>query len=61
MTLTLWVRDQGKGTKRYKLGVKLRSHIHTPGTVGECEGMSPHTPSGLPLWELESRWTFESS
>jgi hypothetical protein len=35
--------------------------FHAPGSVGECEGMNPTLPSELPLWELESRWTLESS
>ncbi len=35
---------------------------HALGSVGECEGMNPHTPKKeLPLWELESLWTPESS
>jgi hypothetical protein len=35
--------------------------FHTPGSAKECEGMNPRTPKELPLWELESRWTPESS
>ncbi len=27
---------------------------HAPGSAKECEGMNPHTPKELPLWELES-------
>jgi len=23
-------------------------------SVGECEGMNPHTPSEFPFWKLES-------
>ncbi len=38
-------------------GVKF----HVPRSVGGCEGMNPHTPNGLPLWELESQWTPKSS
>ncbi len=34
---------------------------HAPGSVEECEGMNPTLPNELPLWELESRWTFKSS
>jgi hypothetical protein len=31
--------------------VQPKSHIHTPGNVGECEGVSPHTPKWTPtLW-----------
>jgi hypothetical protein len=32
---------------------------HVPESEKECEGMNPHTPKELPLWELESRWIFE--
>jgi len=36
--------------------------FHAPESAKECEGMNLHTlPSELPLWELESRWTLESS
>jgi hypothetical protein len=34
---------------------------HVPENAKECEGMNPHTPKELPLWELESWWTPESS
>jgi hypothetical protein len=27
---------------------------NAPENVKECEGMNPHTPKELPLWELES-------
>jgi hypothetical protein len=37
-----------------------RVTFHAPGSVGKCEGMNPHTPSELPLWELEFRWTPKS-
>jgi hypothetical protein len=30
---------------------------HAPRSVEECEGMNPHTPKELPIWELESSWT----
>jgi hypothetical protein len=33
----------------------------TPGSAGECEGLGLHTPKQLPLWEMESRWTPETS
>ncbi len=33
----------------------------TPGSVGECEGVSLHTPKATPSWERESRWTPETS
>ncbi len=33
---------------RCGLGVQLKNHIHIPGSVGECEGMSPHTPKWIP-------------
>jgi hypothetical protein len=39
----------------------LRVTFHVPKSVGECEGMNPHNSSGLSLWELEFRWTFEFS
>jgi hypothetical protein len=35
--------------------------FHALGNVGEYEGMKPPLPSELPLWELESKWTPESS
>jgi len=39
-----------------------RVTFHAPGSARECEGMNPHTlPNELPLWELEPRWTPESS
>jgi hypothetical protein len=38
-----------------------RVTFHTPGSVGECEGMNPTLPSELSLCELESWWTFEPS
>jgi hypothetical protein len=28
--------------------MKPGSHIHNPRSVGECEGMSPHTPKWAP-------------
>jgi hypothetical protein len=34
---------------------------HAPMNVGKCEGMNPTLPNELPLWELESQWTLESS
>ncbi len=34
---------------------------HALESAKECEGMNPHTPKELPLWELESRWTLEFS
>jgi hypothetical protein len=43
------IHDQGKGMERCELKVQTKSHIHTLGNVIECEGMSPHTPSGLLL------------
>jgi hypothetical protein len=38
-----------------------RITFHVLGSVGECEGMNPHIPSELPLWELESNWIPKSS
>ncbi len=43
--------------QEWSLGVT----VHASESVGRCEGMNPHTPSGLPLWELESQWTSKSS
>jgi len=34
---------------------------HTPGSVGKCEGVNPHTPRQFPLWEMESRETLANS
>jgi hypothetical protein len=34
---------------------------HIPGSVRKCEGVNPHLLRQLPLWEMESRWTFEIS
>jgi hypothetical protein len=36
--------------ERCGLRVQLGSHIHTPESARECEGMSPHNPN----------WTFTS-
>jgi len=33
----------------------------TPGSVRKCEGVNPHTPKATPTWEMESRWTPETS
>jgi hypothetical protein len=41
--------------QEWSLGVTF----HVPRNVGECEGMNPHTPKWVPLWELESQWTFK--
>jgi len=40
---------------------KPRFTFHAPGSVGECEEWTSTLPSELPLWELESQWTPESS
>jgi len=40
------------------------SHHILPGvleSVREYEGVNPHTPKATPTWEMESRWTFETS
>ncbi len=34
---------------------------HAPGGAREWGGVNPRTPKGVQLWELESRWTPESS
>jgi hypothetical protein len=33
----------------------------TPGSVGKCEGVNPHTPKATPALGMESRWTPETS
>jgi hypothetical protein len=35
--------------ERCESRVQPRSHIHTPGNVGECERMSPHIPKWTPI------------
>jgi hypothetical protein len=35
--------------------------LHAPGSAREWGGVNPHTPKGVQLWELESRWILESS
>ncbi len=42
-----------KARVRCEPKVQRGSHIHTPESARECEGMSPHTPK----WELDSQWT----
>jgi len=46
-------------------GIKARESpgvtSHTPGSVRKCEGVNPHTPKATPTWEMESRWTLETS
>ncbi len=49
------VRDM----ERRKPWMQPRSHIHSFENVGECEGITDALPSGLALWELESRWIFK--
>jgi hypothetical protein len=45
MTLTLGLQPrQGHG----KVWVE---------SARECEGMNPHTPKWIPIWELEFQWT----
>jgi len=34
---------------------------HTPGSVEKCEGVNLTLPRQLSLWEMESRWTPETS
>jgi hypothetical protein len=36
-------------------------HIHILGSVGECEGMSPHTPNWVPTLGIRVLRTFEFS
>jgi hypothetical protein len=40
--------NQGKGLERCESRVHPGNHIHTPTSVRECEGMSPHTPKWTP-------------
>jgi hypothetical protein len=47
MTLAL-VRDQNKVLERCRPRVQPGNHIQILGSVGECEGMSPHTPKWAP-------------
>jgi len=35
--------------ERCKLEVQLGSHIHTPKSAGQCEGMSPNTPKWIAI------------
>jgi hypothetical protein len=32
-----------------------KTTFHAPESARECEGMNPHIPNELPLWELESQ------
>jgi hypothetical protein len=45
----------------FGLKVQPKNHTHTPRSARECEGINHTFPSGLPLWELETLWTLESS
>jgi hypothetical protein len=38
-------------------GVSQEGNLRVTSRATECEGMNPHTPKELPLWELESWWT----
>jgi hypothetical protein len=40
--------DQSKGLKRCGSKMQPMSHIHIPRTVGEFEGMNPHTRKWVP-------------
>jgi hypothetical protein len=51
-TLAL-VCDQNKVLERCESRVQPKSHIHTPKSVEDCEGMSPHTPKWVPTLEVE--------
>jgi hypothetical protein len=33
----------------------------TSESVKKCEGVNPHIPKAIPTWEMESRWTSETS
>jgi hypothetical protein len=41
---SLGFATKAKGMERHELKMQPRSHIHTLGSVGEHEGMNPHTP-----------------
>jgi hypothetical protein len=47
------------------MGVKARKSpgvtSHTPESVRKGEGVNLHTPKATPTWEMESRWTPETS
>jgi hypothetical protein len=48
-TLIMFCHDlnlgfKAKGMERHRPRVQLGNHIHTPGNVGQREGMNPHTP-----------------
>jgi len=47
---------QGCGP-RGGLGVTL----HAFGSIRKCEEVNLHTPKATAIWEMESRWTLESS
>jgi hypothetical protein len=40
---------------------KPGSHITYSRSVRKCEGVNPHILKATPTWEMESRWTSETS
>jgi hypothetical protein len=39
---------KARGMERWGQWLQPKDHIHTPGSVQECEGMNPHTPKWAP-------------
>jgi hypothetical protein len=52
---------KAKGLQRYGPKGSLGVTSHIPGSVRKCEGVNPHTPKAIPLWEMESQWTPKTS
>ncbi len=54
-----------KGLQGCRPGGSPRVTSYTPGSVGKCEGVNPHTPKATPTLgdgvPVESRWTFKTS
>jgi hypothetical protein len=48
-----------RGIERCRPKMQPKNHIHTFKSAREYEGMNHTLPSGFPLWELKSQWTFE--
>ncbi len=52
--LSLGLVTKARACKSVSQEGSPRVTSHVPGSVGECEGVNPHIPSELPLWELNS-------
>jgi hypothetical protein len=61
VTLALGLQPRQKGLQGCGPRRSPEVTSHTPGNVRQCEGVNPHTPRQLPLWEMEFRWTIETS